>query len=71
MLSCLHDRRSPRVRHGIRKPRPSSMELVTDLKDVSEGEDVFYTYKASMGSNKDSEGDTSSQQLVSLTTETV
>ncbi|KAK2844552.1 hypothetical protein Q5P01_011211 [Channa striata] len=51
--------RSPRVRHGIRKPRPSSVELNTDLKDMSEGEDVFYTYRASVGSSKGSEGDTS------------
>ncbi|XP_047455382.1 tyrosine-protein phosphatase non-receptor type 3 [Mugil cephalus] len=51
--------RSPRVRHGIRKPRPSSVELTNDLKDMSEGEDVFYTYRASMGSSKDSEGDAS------------
>ncbi|XP_078109105.1 tyrosine-protein phosphatase non-receptor type 3 isoform X2 [Sander vitreus] len=50
--------RSPRVRHGIRKPRPSSVELTNDLKDMSEGEDVFYTYRASL-SSKDSEGDTS------------
>ncbi|XP_072250411.1 tyrosine-protein phosphatase non-receptor type 3 isoform X1 [Leuresthes tenuis] len=55
--------RSPRVRHGICKPRPSSMELTTDLKDMSEGEDVFYTYRASVSSSKDSEGDASSQQL--------
>uniref|UniRef100_A0A671UMW6 protein-tyrosine-phosphatase n=1 Tax=Sparus aurata TaxID=8175 RepID=A0A671UMW6_SPAAU len=39
--------RSPRVRHGIRKPRPSSVELTNELKDMSEGEDVFYTYRAS------------------------
>ncbi|KAG7282177.1 hypothetical protein CRUP_034924, partial [Coryphaenoides rupestris] len=37
--------RSPRVRHGIHKPRPSSVELANDLKDMSEGEDVFYTYR--------------------------
>uniref|UniRef100_A0A7N6FLZ7 protein-tyrosine-phosphatase n=1 Tax=Anabas testudineus TaxID=64144 RepID=A0A7N6FLZ7_ANATE len=49
--------RSPRVRHGISKPRPSSVELTTDLKDMSEGEDVFYTYRASVGSSKDSEGE--------------
>ncbi|CAJ1062205.1 tyrosine-protein phosphatase non-receptor type 3 [Xyrichtys novacula] len=51
--------RSPRVRHGIRKPRPSSVELANDLKDMSEGEDVFYTYRASVSSSKDSEGDCS------------
>ncbi|XP_035989563.1 tyrosine-protein phosphatase non-receptor type 3 [Fundulus heteroclitus] len=51
--------RSPRVRHEIRKPRPSSVELSTDLKDVSEGEDVFYTYRDSVSSSKDSEGDAS------------
>ncbi|XP_013871096.1 tyrosine-protein phosphatase non-receptor type 3 [Austrofundulus limnaeus] len=49
--------RSPRVRHRICKPRPSSVELTMDLKDMSEGEDVFYTYRASVSSNKDSEGD--------------
>uniref|UniRef100_A0A3B3VC98 protein-tyrosine-phosphatase n=1 Tax=Poecilia latipinna TaxID=48699 RepID=A0A3B3VC98_9TELE len=56
--------RSPRVRHEIRKPRPSSVELSTDLKDMSEGEDVFYTYRASVGSSKDSEGDASSHRSV-------
>lgn len=65
----LSDRRSPRVRHGIRKPRPSSAELTNDLKDMSEGEDVFYTYRASVSSSKDSEGDAASRQLVSFTTE--
>uniref|UniRef100_A0A3B3U3N9 protein-tyrosine-phosphatase n=1 Tax=Poecilia latipinna TaxID=48699 RepID=A0A3B3U3N9_9TELE len=49
--------RSPRVRHEIRKPRPSSVELSTDLKDMSEGEDVFYTYRASVGSTEDSIGE--------------
>ncbi|XP_028281177.1 tyrosine-protein phosphatase non-receptor type 3 isoform X1 [Parambassis ranga] len=44
--------RSPRVRHGVRKPRPSSVELSNDLKDMSEGEDVFYTYRASVGSSE-------------------
>ncbi|XP_028327604.1 tyrosine-protein phosphatase non-receptor type 3 isoform X1 [Gouania willdenowi] len=51
--------RSPRVRHGIRKPRPSSVELNSDLKDMSEGEDVFYTYNTSVSSSKDSEGEIS------------
>ncbi|XP_057690075.1 tyrosine-protein phosphatase non-receptor type 3 isoform X1 [Corythoichthys intestinalis] len=55
--------RSPRVRHGIRKGRPSSMELGSELKDMSEGEDVFYTYRASVSSSKDSEGDNSLHQL--------
>lgn len=61
---CCCGRRSPRVRHEIRKPRPSSVELSTDLKDMSEGEDVFYTYRASVGSSKDSEGDASPHQSV-------
>lgn len=72
VLSCnlissstrLSARRSPRVRHGIRKPRPSSVELSSDLKDMSEGEDVFYTYRASVSSSKD--GEDASLQLVSL-----
>ncbi|XP_034466453.1 tyrosine-protein phosphatase non-receptor type 3 isoform X1 [Hippoglossus hippoglossus] len=55
--------RSPRVRHGIRKPRPSSVELTNELKDMSEGEDVFYTYRASVSSSKGSEGDNSPQHL--------
>uniref|UniRef100_A0A672GAR3 Protein tyrosine phosphatase non-receptor type 3 n=1 Tax=Salarias fasciatus TaxID=181472 RepID=A0A672GAR3_SALFA len=61
---CSTEPRSPRVRHGIRKPRPSSVELTNDLKDMSEGEDVFYTYRASVSSSKDSEGDVSPQQFV-------
>uniref|UniRef100_A0A8C2Z0X0 protein-tyrosine-phosphatase n=1 Tax=Cyclopterus lumpus TaxID=8103 RepID=A0A8C2Z0X0_CYCLU len=47
---ALHTWRSPRVRHGIRKPRPSSVELTNDMNDMSEGEDVFYTYRASVSS---------------------
>uniref|UniRef100_A0A8D3EEL2 protein-tyrosine-phosphatase n=1 Tax=Scophthalmus maximus TaxID=52904 RepID=A0A8D3EEL2_SCOMX len=49
--------RSPRVRHGIRKHRPSSVELTNELKDMSEGEDVFYTYRVSVGSMDDSIGE--------------
>nr|XP_020462907.1 tyrosine-protein phosphatase non-receptor type 3 isoform X2 [Monopterus albus] len=52
--------RSSRVRHGISKPRPSSMELNTDMKDMSEGEDVFYTYRSSVSN---SEGDASPHRL--------
>ncbi|XP_061531260.1 tyrosine-protein phosphatase non-receptor type 3 isoform X2 [Phycodurus eques] len=55
--------RSPRVRHGVRKVRPSSMELSGEQKDASEGEDVFYTYRASVGGSKGSEGDASLHQL--------
>ncbi|XP_077454653.1 tyrosine-protein phosphatase non-receptor type 3 isoform X1 [Stigmatopora argus] len=55
--------RSPRVRHGISKVRPSSMELSSELKDLSEGEDVFYTYRASVSSSKDSDGDNLLHQL--------
>ncbi|XP_026173064.1 tyrosine-protein phosphatase non-receptor type 3 isoform X2 [Mastacembelus armatus] len=55
--------RSPRVRHGICRPRPSSVELTSDLKDISEGEDVFYTYRTSVSSSKDSEGGTSPHHL--------
>lgn len=40
------------------------MELTNDLKDMSEGEDVFYTYRASVTSSKDSEGDSSPHQSV-------
>ncbi|KAK9513771.1 hypothetical protein VZT92_027277 [Zoarces viviparus] len=56
--------RSARVRHGVRKPRPSSVELTNDMKDMSEGEDVFYTYRASVSSSKDSEGDASPHSQV-------
>ncbi|XP_056142402.1 tyrosine-protein phosphatase non-receptor type 3 isoform X2 [Lampris incognitus] len=55
--------RSPRVRHGVRKPRPSSVELTSDLKDMSEGEDVFYTYRTSVSSSRDSDGDASPHRL--------
>uniref|UniRef100_A0A8C4ZJF2 protein-tyrosine-phosphatase n=1 Tax=Gadus morhua TaxID=8049 RepID=A0A8C4ZJF2_GADMO len=48
--------RSPRVRHGISKPRPSSVELTNELEDMTEGEDVFYTYRVSVGSSRGSEG---------------
>uniref|UniRef100_A0A8C5FU29 protein-tyrosine-phosphatase n=1 Tax=Gadus morhua TaxID=8049 RepID=A0A8C5FU29_GADMO len=44
--------RSPRVRHGISKPRPSSVELTNELEDMTEGEDVFYTYRVSVGSSR-------------------
>uniref|UniRef100_A0A8C7XKM0 protein-tyrosine-phosphatase n=1 Tax=Oryzias sinensis TaxID=183150 RepID=A0A8C7XKM0_9TELE len=47
-----YTKRSPRVRHEIRKPRPSSAELTADLKNMSLGEDVFYTYRASVSSSK-------------------
>lgn len=70
-LVCLSNRRSPRVRHGIRRPRPSSVELTNDLKDMSEGEDVFYTYRASVSSSKDSEGETSPHELVPAPTESI
>ncbi|XP_062322056.1 tyrosine-protein phosphatase non-receptor type 3 isoform X2 [Osmerus eperlanus] len=55
--------RSPRVRHGLSKPRPSSVELTTDLRDMSEGEDVFYTYRVSLNSSRGSDGDTPPQRL--------
>uniref|UniRef100_A0A673AVU5 protein-tyrosine-phosphatase n=1 Tax=Sphaeramia orbicularis TaxID=375764 RepID=A0A673AVU5_9TELE len=55
--------RSPRVRHGISKPRPSSVELSSDLKDMSEGEDVFYTYRASV-STDDSIGEDDGDQIL-------
>ena len=57
-------RRSPRVRHGLSKPRPSSVELTTDLRDLSEGEDVFYTYRVSLNSSRGSDGDTPPQRSV-------
>ena len=43
------------MRHGARKPRPSSVELNNDLRDVSEGEDVFYTYRVSLSSSRGSQ----------------
>uniref|UniRef100_A0A8C5FAQ1 protein-tyrosine-phosphatase n=1 Tax=Gadus morhua TaxID=8049 RepID=A0A8C5FAQ1_GADMO len=54
--------RSPRVRHGISKPRPSSVELTNELEDMTEGEDVFYTYRVSVGSSRGSEGGESPQR---------
>uniref|UniRef100_A0A8C5B7V9 protein-tyrosine-phosphatase n=1 Tax=Gadus morhua TaxID=8049 RepID=A0A8C5B7V9_GADMO len=47
-----YSKRSPRVRHGISKPRPSSVELTNELEDMTEGEDVFYTYRVSVGSSR-------------------
>uniref|UniRef100_A0A672QZ80 Protein tyrosine phosphatase non-receptor type 3 n=1 Tax=Sinocyclocheilus grahami TaxID=75366 RepID=A0A672QZ80_SINGR len=38
--------RSPRLRHDFRKPRPSSVDNLTDeMNYVTESEDVFYTYR--------------------------
>uniref|UniRef100_A0A8C7SAG7 protein-tyrosine-phosphatase n=1 Tax=Oncorhynchus mykiss TaxID=8022 RepID=A0A8C7SAG7_ONCMY len=55
--------RSPRVRHGARKPRPSSVELNNDLRDVSEGEDVFYTYRVSLSSSRGSQEGTPTHSI--------
>uniref|UniRef100_A0A8C2PQE3 protein-tyrosine-phosphatase n=1 Tax=Cyprinus carpio TaxID=7962 RepID=A0A8C2PQE3_CYPCA len=39
-------RRSPRLRHDFRKPRPSSVDnLTNEMSYVTESEDVFYTYR--------------------------
>uniref|UniRef100_A0A671MSW5 protein-tyrosine-phosphatase n=1 Tax=Sinocyclocheilus anshuiensis TaxID=1608454 RepID=A0A671MSW5_9TELE len=38
--------RSPRLRHDFRKPRPSSVDnLTNEISYVTETEDVFYTYR--------------------------
>lgn len=43
---CRRFRRSPRLRHDFRKPRPSSVDnLTNDMSYVTESEDVFYTYR--------------------------
>ncbi|XP_023057914.1 tyrosine-protein phosphatase non-receptor type 3 isoform X2 [Piliocolobus tephrosceles] len=42
-------KRSPRLRHEIRKPRHSSADnLVNEMTYITETEDVFYTYKGSL-----------------------
>ncbi|XP_060010642.1 tyrosine-protein phosphatase non-receptor type 3 isoform X4 [Lagenorhynchus albirostris] len=52
-------KRSPRLRHEIRKPRHSSADnLVNEMTYITETEDVFYTYKGSM-SPKDSDSEIS------------
>ncbi|XP_075442068.1 tyrosine-protein phosphatase non-receptor type 3 isoform X2 [Ascaphus truei] len=49
--------RSPRLRHGIRKPQHSSADnLANEMTYVTETEDVFYTYKGSPTS-KDSDSE--------------
>lgn len=41
-----HSRRGPRLRHDVRKPRPSSVDnLNSEMSYVTESEDVFYTYR--------------------------
>ncbi|GAB5580001.1 tyrosine-protein phosphatase non-receptor type 3 isoform X3 [Prionailurus iriomotensis] len=51
--------RSPRLRHEIRKPRHSSADnLANEMTYITETEDVFYTYKASL-SPKDSDSEVS------------
>uniref|UniRef100_A0A8C9KD98 protein-tyrosine-phosphatase n=1 Tax=Panthera tigris altaica TaxID=74533 RepID=A0A8C9KD98_PANTA len=52
-------KRSPRLRHEIRKPRHSSADnLANEMTYITETEDVFYTYKASL-SPKDSDSEVS------------
>ncbi|XP_010190570.1 PREDICTED: tyrosine-protein phosphatase non-receptor type 3 isoform X2 [Mesitornis unicolor] len=50
-------KRSPRLRHEIRKPRHSSVDnLTNEITYITETEDVFYTYKGSPTS-KDSDSE--------------
>ncbi|XP_025943561.1 tyrosine-protein phosphatase non-receptor type 3 isoform X2 [Apteryx rowi] len=50
-------KRSPRLRHEIRKPRHSSVDnLTNEITYITETEDVFYTYKGSPAS-KDSDSE--------------
>ncbi|XP_065254625.1 tyrosine-protein phosphatase non-receptor type 3 isoform X2 [Emys orbicularis] len=50
-------KRSPRLRHEIRKPRHSSVDnLTNEIAYITETEDVFYTYKGSPTS-KDSDSE--------------
>uniref|UniRef100_A0A8D2P4I8 protein-tyrosine-phosphatase n=1 Tax=Zosterops lateralis melanops TaxID=1220523 RepID=A0A8D2P4I8_ZOSLA len=50
-------KRSPRLRHEIRKPRHSSVDnLTNEISYITETEDVFYTYKGSPTS-KDSDSE--------------
>uniref|UniRef100_A0A8C8VF45 Protein tyrosine phosphatase non-receptor type 3 n=1 Tax=Pelusios castaneus TaxID=367368 RepID=A0A8C8VF45_9SAUR len=52
-------KRSPRLRHEIRKPRHSSVDnLTNEIAYITETEDVFYTYKGSPTS-KDSDSESS------------
>ncbi|KAF4075935.1 hypothetical protein AMELA_G00224600 [Ameiurus melas] len=47
--------RSPRLRHDFRKPRPSSVDnLTNDMSYVTESEDVFYTYRKAQEDEKPS-----------------
>ncbi|XP_018612723.1 tyrosine-protein phosphatase non-receptor type 3 isoform X2 [Scleropages formosus] len=59
--------RSPRLRHNIRKPRPSSMDnLASEMSYITESEDVFYTYRRSIagsGSDSDAAGDLTATQM--------
>ncbi|XP_054440523.1 tyrosine-protein phosphatase non-receptor type 3 isoform X2 [Pteronotus mesoamericanus] len=55
-------KRSPRLRHEIRKPRHSSADnLANEMTYITETEDVFYTYKGSL-SPKDSDSEVSQNQ---------
>ncbi|XP_059513582.1 tyrosine-protein phosphatase non-receptor type 3 isoform X4 [Myotis daubentonii] len=56
------NKRSPRLRHEIRKPRHSSADnLANEMTYITETEDVFYTYKGSL-SPKDSDSEVSQNQ---------
>ncbi|XP_036414108.1 tyrosine-protein phosphatase non-receptor type 3 [Colossoma macropomum] len=47
--------RSPRLRHDFRKPRPSSVDnLTNEMSYVTESEDVFYTYRKAQEDEKTS-----------------
>ncbi|XP_071073179.1 tyrosine-protein phosphatase non-receptor type 3 isoform X7 [Dasypus novemcinctus] len=55
-------KRSPRLRHEVRKPRHSSADnLTNEMTYITETEDVFYTYKGSL-SPKDSDSEVSQNQ---------
>uniref|UniRef100_A0A671FY95 Band 4.1-like protein 5 n=1 Tax=Rhinolophus ferrumequinum TaxID=59479 RepID=A0A671FY95_RHIFE len=55
-------KRSPRLRHEIRKPRHSSADnLANEMTYITETEDVFYTYKGSLPP-KDSDSEISQNQ---------
>uniref|UniRef100_A0AAR2KI19 protein-tyrosine-phosphatase n=1 Tax=Pygocentrus nattereri TaxID=42514 RepID=A0AAR2KI19_PYGNA len=57
--------RSPRLRHDFRKPRPSSVDnLTNEMSYVTESEDVFYTYRKAQEDEKTSSVQCHTDELV-------
>ncbi|XP_030639282.1 tyrosine-protein phosphatase non-receptor type 3 [Chanos chanos] len=56
--------RTPRLRHDVHKPRPSSVDnLTNEMSYITESEDVFYTYKKAQEEGKTSSVSSHGEEL--------